>query len=723
MIEPRQAEAALRQKAEEIVREKADQSSEQLEALLPEETRQMLHELRVHQIELEMQNEELRRAQVELDIARARYFDLYDLAVVGHCTLSEQGLILGANLTAASLLGVSRCDLVKRRLTTFILPEDEGIYYRHRKQLFENGEPLGFELRMVKNDGTQFWARLEAIAANDEESMPVLRIVLTDITERKLAEEALRGALAKYKTLFECFPLGITVSDEAGNILESNPTAEKLLSMPQAEQTQKDIDSPEWHIVRLDGTPMPPDEFASVRALKEKRVVENVEMGIVKPDHTITWISVTAAPLPIEGHGVVITYGDITEHKRAEQALLLSEAKYRTLHESMRDAFVRVNMEGQLIEWNSAYAELLGYSTDELCNLTYQDLTPSKWHKMETGIVNNQVLVRGYSDVFEKEYRRKDGTVFPVELRVFLLRDGAGQPTGMWAITRDVTERCQFVTELEQKEKDIRLISDSVPVGICRRNKKNICIYANSQYAKCHSMSLDQIIGSHVQDAVGRARYSKLKPYLNEVMKGNPVSFDEEFTDSDGSQRSRHVSLVPDRATDGSIQGYFAMDVDTTEMRAGHLAIEKANRQLEAQQSLLIQKNVALEEILNSLQRERDKGRHEICESILSLLAPIAIEIRRCDTVLSKRTLARLDDLEKRLSKDLLKDYANLRMRLSPREIDVCELIRKGMCSKDISEQLHISVQTATKHRYSIRKKLQIRNTNLNLASFLRRDM
>jgi PAS domain-containing protein len=91
---------------------------------------------KVHQIELELQNEELRRAQAELDIARARYFDLYDLAPVGYCTISEQGLILEANLTVAALLGVARSELVKQPISRFILKKDEDIYYLHRKHPF-----------------------------------------------------------------------------------------------------------------------------------------------------------------------------------------------------------------------------------------------------------------------------------------------------------------------------------------------------------------------------------------------------------------------------------------------------------------------------------------------------------------------------------------------------------------------------------------------------------
>ncbi len=100
--------------------ENAALSPESLNALSPEETRQTLHELRVHQIELEMQNEELRRAQVEISAARARYFDLYDMAPVGYCTICEKGRILEANLTATTLLGVARAKLVDRHISQFI---------------------------------------------------------------------------------------------------------------------------------------------------------------------------------------------------------------------------------------------------------------------------------------------------------------------------------------------------------------------------------------------------------------------------------------------------------------------------------------------------------------------------------------------------------------------------------------------------------------------------
>ena len=197
----------LRKRAEETAREKAIQAPEDIKALPPEETRRMLHELRVHQIELEMQNDELRRVQVELETAWARYFDLYDLAPVGYCTLSEQGLILEANLTAARLFGVTRGALVMQPIARFILKEDQDIYYLHRKQLFETGDPQECELQMAKIEGTVFWAHLQATAVQDSDGRPVYRVVMSDITKRKQDETALKKAFDQIKTLRGIIPI------------------------------------------------------------------------------------------------------------------------------------------------------------------------------------------------------------------------------------------------------------------------------------------------------------------------------------------------------------------------------------------------------------------------------------------------------------------------------------------------------------------------------------
>ena len=181
--------AGLRQRAEKIFQQRIVSTCANLESMPLEEIRRIIHELQIHQIELEMQNEELLRTQEQLDCQKERYFDLYDLAPFGYCTVNEKGLILEANLTASTLLGVVRGELIGQPLSYFILKEDQDIYYLHKKQLFQTGEPQSCKLRMVKKERTIFWAHLEAKVNKDVEGMPELRIVLSDISESKFKED------------------------------------------------------------------------------------------------------------------------------------------------------------------------------------------------------------------------------------------------------------------------------------------------------------------------------------------------------------------------------------------------------------------------------------------------------------------------------------------------------------------------------------------------------
>ena len=181
----------------------------------------------------------------------------------------------------------------------------------------------------------------------------------------------------------------------------------------------------------------------------------------------VRWYECIARP-EMQINGDILWDGimlEISERKRAEEALRQSEAKYRRLHETMMDAFVRIDMTGNLQEANRAYQGLLGYSEEELLQKTYKDLTPEKWHASEAGIIAEEVLVNGHSRVYEKEYRRKDGTIFPVELRTFLLRDDIGQPIGMWAIVHDITERKRVEEEKARLESQLRQAQKMESVG------------------------------------------------------------------------------------------------------------------------------------------------------------------------------------------------------------------------------------------------------------------
>ena len=202
--------AELRRRAVEIAREKGTLLPETLETMSSEEILKIVQELQVHQIELEMQNDELRRIQTKLDASRERYFDLYDLAPVGYCTVSEEGIILEANLTAALLLGVKRGKLVDNPVTMFISKDDQDIYYQLIRQLFSTGRPQICELRFQKNNGGSTWGRLDATLVHNFDKQPhvgdftgatAIRIILSDISVSKKIDDALQqsNALLKYR--------------------------------------------------------------------------------------------------------------------------------------------------------------------------------------------------------------------------------------------------------------------------------------------------------------------------------------------------------------------------------------------------------------------------------------------------------------------------------------------------------------------------------------------
>ena len=157
-----------------------------------EDLQKVFHELQVHKIELEMQNDELRRNQVQLEASRARYFDLYDRAPVGYFSLSDAGLILEANLTAARLLGVARSLLVQQPLSRFVAPEDQDLYFQHHRRLLRTEAAQVVELRLIRpRDIAPVWVRLEGMLSQIKGMAPVCRTVVSDISSRKKAEAQL----------------------------------------------------------------------------------------------------------------------------------------------------------------------------------------------------------------------------------------------------------------------------------------------------------------------------------------------------------------------------------------------------------------------------------------------------------------------------------------------------------------------------------------------------
>ena len=181
--------ATIRQEAEE----RLQQQKERQKSNSVLDMRDLAHELGTHQIELEMQNEELRRAQEELEASRSRYADLYDSAPTGHLTLDRDGLILEVNLTGAELLGEDRRRLINKPFSAFVFNDDLDTFRAHLRQTLKRETRQVGEIRIRRKDGSVLPVQLQSVAAEGPEGGSAFcRTAAIDITERKKMEEAIR---------------------------------------------------------------------------------------------------------------------------------------------------------------------------------------------------------------------------------------------------------------------------------------------------------------------------------------------------------------------------------------------------------------------------------------------------------------------------------------------------------------------------------------------------
>ncbi|MHB0878176.1 MAG: PAS domain-containing hybrid sensor histidine kinase/response regulator [Anaerolineae bacterium] len=440
--------AELRREAEEAARARAVQVPEDLEGLSPEAARQVLHELRVHQIELEMQNEELRRAQEALEASRERYFDLYDLAPVGYATLSEQGLILEANLTAATLLGVARGVLPKQRLARFIFRDDQDAYYLHRKRLFGSGAAQVCELRMVRADGAQFWARLEAALSGGADGDLVCRTTISNVSERKKAEETLRESEITLQSVLDASTESVFMMDPDGVVLATNETAAVRLGVRASDLIGRRIY--DFH---------PPDLAGSRRA-QVSRAVQSGKPLRFEDQRAGMWLDSAVYPIRNAQGQVdrIAIYGtDITERTRAQQALAVERQRLAVTLQAMGDGLIASDGEGRVTMMNRRAEQLTGWQEEEALGTPLADVfivRPGGGPPGHDGHLSESI--HGTEQAAERQTRgvllARDGTERLVTASAAPVSDETGGP-GVVLVFQDVTLQQRIEEELLKANK------------------------------------------------------------------------------------------------------------------------------------------------------------------------------------------------------------------------------------------------------------------------------
>lgn len=306
---------------------------------------------------------------------------------------------------------------------------------------------------IINNDyGSFIDVRTIPIKGGNGEVSGVIEIS-RDITHQKLIENELRENEAKFRAVADT-SIAVIAIYQNHKVVFLNAVSETVTGYSRDELLRMNF----WDIIH-------PDFKGKVRELGVARlqglpVPDHYEFKIVTKNGQDRWLDFGIGMIQYEKNQAVIGIAfDITERKETEEALKLSEKRYRQLHDSISDAFVAVNMDGRIIECNNSFLSMTGYSASEIVKLRYEEITPSKWRQIEEKIITEQVIRNGFSEIYEKEYIKKDGTVFPIELSAFLIRDEEGKPQSMWALIRDITSRKNAEKELNKSLEQMRHLS------------------------------------------------------------------------------------------------------------------------------------------------------------------------------------------------------------------------------------------------------------------------
>ena len=430
--------------------------------------RQILHELRVHQVELEMQNEELRRSQLALEESRDRYIDLYEFAPVGYFTLNREGMIVEVNLTGSALLGVERKQLLNRRFSGFVSAGDSDRWHHHFLNVLQH-DGQRCELALKRGDGSVIHAQLDCRKTNIGNEFSI-RVALTDITERKLGEESLRESEEIFRLFIDHAPVSLAMFDREMRYLAVSRRWKEDYFLggrdiigishyeifPEIQEGWKDVHRRglAGEVIRADG-----DRFE-------------------RADGTIQWLCWEVLPWHSgDGAigGIVIFSEDITRYKQAEDEIrrlnaaleqrveertaqltaeiVLREQKEQALMqvaaiiESSDDAIIGNTLEGIVTSWNGGAERMFGYSREEAQGRPISFLIPEQYQHEEATLlerIRSGDLVNHYETV----RRCKEGKLIDVSVSISPIRDQDGKIVGASKIARNITERKKIEQEL-----------------------------------------------------------------------------------------------------------------------------------------------------------------------------------------------------------------------------------------------------------------------------------
>lgn len=399
--------------------------------------------------------------------SEAWFRGLFDLSPDGIVIVEpETASFRDFNRSAYEMLGYTKAEYAALTISQIDVLDKPEEVERRVGEVIKQGRS-DFETRHRKKDGSTIPV-LVSVQAMELGGKPYIMATFRDIGEQVKARELIEESEAMLHTIYDVLPVGITITDPEGNIVDCNSASEMLLGITREEHLSRNYEGKEWEIIRPNGTPMPSREYASVRALKEGKPVRDIEMGIVRDEGTI-WLSVSAMPVEDPRFGVVVAYADVTERREYEIRLrdlserlvdqveyevaerLKNEAKYRNLFNAVPDAIIVHGFEDNgmptnFFEVNDRACELFGMEREALLKLSPSDIRPEG---EEPGMVKElarELMEKGMIEV-EESMRRPDGTERIIQRLSVYQR--IGREPVVFTVMRDVTEKKRMEKEHE----------------------------------------------------------------------------------------------------------------------------------------------------------------------------------------------------------------------------------------------------------------------------------
>ncbi|MBK1718376.1 PAS domain S-box protein [Thiocystis violacea] len=445
----------------------------------------------------------------------------------------------------------------------------------HQYPFIEDGKVRGLIVSL--RDVTESERRLDSLESDQAD--------LANLVAARTAE--LTASESKLRTIFELLPVGISITDPSGRILDCNPASEQLLGITREQHLRRDYDGREWSIIRPDGSIMPASEYASVRAMVEGCPVRDVEMGIVRP-RGVTWISVSAMPAGHPDYGVVIVYVDVTERRLAEVALRESEQRWKFALEGPGDGVWDWDVESGGALLSRSWKTMLGFAEDEIENRLESWETRVHPDDKPGVMAALQAHLDGGTPVYTSEHRMrcKDGAwKWVLDRGLVVSRDPDGRPRRVIGAHSDISARKEAEFALQASEARARAIFDvsPVPLAICEARHGiadlNPAFVATFGYGRLEIPTLPDwwslaYPNPSYRQWVQRAWSERLETIQVESGTLDPLEF--EIQCKDGTIRTVMVTATPlgGRFDDQ----YLATFYDVTDLRRAREEAEQAAR-------------------------------------------------------------------------------------------------------------------------------------------------